>query len=53
MVAKLYSKTCVKQSLSKRLQIGFHDQLSLNASQKYCRMLQAPEGAFSNTFDLY
>ena len=30
----LYSKTCVKRSLSKRLQIGFQDQLSLNAGQK-------------------
>ena len=36
---KNYSKTCVKQSLSKRLKIGFWDQLSLNAGQKYCRML--------------
>ena len=27
----LYSKTCVKQSLSKRPKIGFQDQLSLNA----------------------
>ena len=32
-------KTCVKCSLSKRLNIGFQDQLSLNAGQKYCRML--------------
>ena len=30
----LYSKTCVKRPLSKRLQIGFQDQLSLNAGQK-------------------
>ena len=29
----LYSKTCVKRPLSKISQIGFHDQLSLNASQ--------------------
>ena len=35
-----YSKTCVKRSLSKRPHIGFQDQLSLNAGQKYCRMLQ-------------
>ena len=35
-----YSKTCVKSPLSKRLQIGFQDQLLLNAGQKYCRMLQ-------------
>ena len=35
-----YSKTCVKQPLSKRQKIGFQDRLSLNAGQKYCRMLQ-------------
>ena len=35
-----YSKTCVKRPLSKRPQIGFEDQFSLNAGQKYCRMLQ-------------
>ena len=31
-----YSKTCVKWSLSKRPKIGFQDQVSLNAGQKYC-----------------
>ena len=31
-----YSKTCVKRPLSKRPKIGFQDQLSLNAGQKYC-----------------
>ena len=36
----IYSKTCVKQPLPKRPRIGFQDQLSLNAGQKYCRMLQ-------------
>ena len=35
-----YRKTCVKQPLSKRQKTGFQDQLSLNARQKYCRMLQ-------------
>ena len=35
-----YSKTCVKRPLSKRPNIGFQDQLSLNAGRKYCRMLQ-------------
>ena len=35
-----YSKTCVKRQLSERPQIGFQDQLLLNAGQKYCRMLQ-------------
>ena len=29
----LYSKTCVKQPLSKRPKIGFQDQLSLNAGK--------------------
>ena len=31
----LYSKTCVKQTLSKRPKIDFQDQLSLNAGQNY------------------
>ena len=35
-----YSRTCVKWPFSKRPKIGFQDQLSLNAGQKYCRMLQ-------------
>ena len=39
-VASKCSKTCVKRPLSKRPKIGFQDQLSLNAGQKYCRMLQ-------------
>ena len=34
-----YIKTCVKRPLSKRLQIGFKDQLSLDAGQKNYRML--------------
>ena len=34
----------------RRPKIGFQDRLSLNAGQKYCRMLQ--KGAFCNTFDL-
>ena len=41
----MYSKTCVKRPLSKRLKIGFQDQLSLNAGQKYCRMLQGEHSA--------
>ena len=36
-----YSKTCVKQPLSKRWEIGFQDQILLNAGQKYCRMLHS------------
>ena len=40
-----YSKTCVKRPHTKRPKIGFHDQLSLNAGQKYCRMLQVEHSA--------
>ena len=45
-----YSKTCVKQPLSKRQQIGFPDQLSLDAGLKYCRMPQAEHSAILSTF---
>ena len=45
-----YSKTCVKRPLSKRLKNGFQDQLSLNAGQKYCRMLQGEHSAILSTF---
>ena len=45
MILSYYSKTCVKQPLSKRLKIGFQDQLSLNAGQKYCRMLPLEHSA--------
>ena len=41
---------CIR-ALSKRQKIGFQDQLSLDAGQKYCRMLQW--GAFCNTFYLH
>ena len=44
------NKTCVKWPLSKRPKIGFQDQLSLNASQKYCRMLQEEHSAILSTF---
>ena len=46
----VYSKTCVKRPLSKRTQIGFQDQLSLNAGQKYCRMLQGEHSVILSTF---
>ena len=46
----VYSKTCVKQPLSKRPKISFQDQLSLNAGQKYCRMLQWEHSAILLTF---
>ena len=45
-----YSKTGVKRPLSKRPQIGYQDQLSLNAGQKYCRMLQEEHSAMLSTF---
>ena len=46
----IYSKTCVKQPFSKRQKIGFQDQLSVNAGQKYCRMLQVEHSAILLTF---
>ena len=46
----MYSKTCVKQPVSKRPKNGFQDQLSLNAGQKYCRMLQEKHSAIFSTF---
>ena len=47
----VYSKTCAKRPLSKRLKIGFQDQLSLNAGQKYCRMLPLEHSAILSTFN--
>ena len=35
-----YSKICLKRPLKKKTEIDFQDQLSLDAGQKYCRMLQ-------------
>ena len=40
----------VKRPLSKTLKIGFQDQLSLNAGQKYCGMLQGEHSAILSTF---
>ena len=45
-----YSKTCVKRTLSKRQKTGFQDQLSLNAGQKYCRLLRGEHSAILLTF---
>ena len=45
-----YIKTCVKWPLSERQKIGFQDQLSLNAGQKYCRVLQVEHSAILSTF---
>ena len=50
MTLKVCSKTCVKRPLSKRRKIGFQDQLSLNAGQKYCRMPQGEHSAILLTF---
>ena len=47
---RTYSETCVIRLLSKRPQIGFQDQLSLNAGQKYCKMLQGEHSAKLSTF---
>ena len=41
----IYSKTCLKLPLSKRQNNGLQDRLSLNAGQKYCRMLQRERSA--------
>ena len=49
-LASHYSKTCVKRPLSKRPKICIQDQLSLNAGQKYCRMLQGEHSAILSTF---
>ena len=40
ILTRNYSKTCLKQPLKKKTKIGFQDRLSLNAGQKYYRMLQ-------------
>ena len=50
LVRLKYSKTCVKQPLSRRLKFDFQDQLLLNAGQKYCRMLQGEHSALLLTF---
>ena len=44
-------KSVISGHSKRRPKIGLQDQLSLNAGQKYCRMLQG--GAFCNTFDLH
>ena len=45
-----YSITCLKRPLSKRPKIGFQDLLTLNAGQKFCRMLQGEHSAILLTF---
>ena len=44
------SKTCLKHSLKKNTEIGFQYQLSFNAGQKYCRMLQGEHSTILLTF---
>ena len=46
----LHSKPCLKRPFSKRPKIGFQDILSLNAGQKYCRMLQGEHSAILWSF---
>ena len=45
----IYSKTCLKRPLKKKTKNGFQDRLSLNAGQKYCRMLQGEDFAIHLT----
>ena len=44
-----YSKTCLKRPLKKKTKNGFQDRLSVNAGQKYCRMLQGEHSAILPT----
>ena len=47
----MYTVKSVLSGHSKsRLNIGFQDRLSLNAGQKYCRMLQGEHSAILSTF---
>ena len=45
-----YTKTFVKRPLSKIQKICFQDQSSLNAGEKYCRMLLGEHSAILLTF---
>ena len=45
----MYSKTCVNGH-SEKTKKGFQDRLSLNAGEKYCRMLQRGHSAILSTF---
>ena len=42
---RIYSKTCLKRPLIKNSKNGFQYRSSLNAGQKYCRMLQGEHSA--------
>ena len=50
LVAKYTVKPVLNGHSKRRSKIGFQDQLSLNAGQKYCRMLQAEHSALLLTF---
>ena len=45
-----YSKTCLKRPHKKKTKIVFLNQVSLNAGQKYCRMLQGEHSSILSTF---
>ena len=45
-----YSKPCPKRQLKRKTKNGFQNRLSLNAGQKYCRMLQGEHSAILLTF---
>ena len=49
-ICNTYSKTCLKWPLKKKTKNGFQHRLSLNAGQKYCRMLQGEHSAILLTF---
>ena len=48
MKGYLYVQTCVKLPLSERLKIGFQDQLSFNAGQKYFRKLKGLDTVYTD-----
>ena len=50
VVQRNYRKMTIKWLFAKIGKIGFQDQLSLNAGQKNCRMLQRENSAILSTF---
>ena len=44
------TKTCLKRPFKMKTKTDFQDPLSLNAGQKYCRMLQGEHSAKLSTF---
>ena len=50
VISLKYSETCVKRSLLKRPKISFQTKFSLNAGQKYYRMLQGEHSVILSTF---